>query len=341
MVRLLRRCVLCLLLLAGGDSAVGDPAWPYPIGTSDQAYDEQKFEIHIPDDVHDPKAGYSLIVTVTGDTDDLSHLSVDRYIIVAPRPKSGIATRWSAAEIKSIYTLTKYLSKQLGVEEHRVHAVGMHEIQGVFSMAVFGKGSPFVSATFLECAFRGGSISGHLKKKLGVLAFDYDGANSEGIRTMPEALAGKVKTIELRSDSAGLHGDYFKYWLDVMDGRFTPGHDLSFDWETESEAAQDIPVQVKARGKAALIYFWSPTDKDNANTMALQNDVFLDPAVRAYRRTVMPFMLQREDHTSLFNALTFKETPGVAVIGKDGKTKILQGAIKAKALAKAMKRATK
>ncbi len=327
--------------LAAGPPVSGDPAWPYPTGISEQKHEGREFEIYIPDDVHDPKAGYSLIVTITAEADDLEHLGVHRYIVVAPKPKSGVRTVWSAAEVKELHALTKYLTKQLEIEEHRVHAVGMNEIQGVFGLMVFGKGSPFVSATFVDTAFRGGSVSSHLKKRLNVLAFDFDGTHAGGIKTIEESLRGKVKTVELSSATAGIHGEYFRYWLGVMDGRFEPGHDLSLDWETDADAAQDIPGQVKASKKCALVYFWSPSDKDDADAKALQNETFFDPVIRAYGKRVMPYMLQREEHPKLFEALGLERTPAVAVVDKEGRTKLFEGAIRMKALAKALKRATK
>ena len=337
-----RTAMLVLVLALANTSVADDNDLPYPPGASQQVHDGRPFDLLMPDEVSQEKT-YSLIVTIGGAASDFAHLSSTGYIACAPGRKvdSGHGT-WSAGAIKGILELTRHLAKVLPIGKDRIHAVGVGDVQGIFSMMAFGKKSPFVSACFVETAFRGGSVASHLRKRMGVLAFRWDGPHSEGTKRIEERLEGKVRSVELREDNEGLSGEYFAYWIGAMDGRFVPGEDRSFGWEADATSEDAILKAMQGRGAGAFLYFHAAQDVDKKEARALQNVTFFKQDVRRAARRLVAVKLDRHQHADLFARFGSKGTPAVVVLDRDfGVIKVLAGAIKPKALAKALRKAGK
>ncbi len=332
--------LLVLALLIGSSPCTGEEV-PFPKGHSTQTYDDRSFDILLPDEDECPRP-WALLMVVPGSVSSFDRLAEAGYVVCAPNKKIESAGSWSAGEVKGINKLTKHLTALLAIPKTRVHAVGVGDAQGIFPMLAFGKKSPFVSAVFVETAYRGGSVGGHLKRRMGVLAFDGSYAHNEGTKRIEQSLAGKVRSVELRTDAAGIHGVYFKYWLDVMDGRFVPGYDHSFAWiDGEDLEGSSAVLQRLPGGNGSFLYFWSKKDASDPAAKELQNRVFFDKSVRHYGIHLRAVKLQRERFSKLFEKYGLERTPAVVVLGASGEaTQSLQGPIKAKALVAAMKKVT-
>ncbi|MHC4861806.1 MAG: hypothetical protein ACYTDY_17140, partial [Planctomycetota bacterium] len=89
---------------------------------------------------------------------------------------------------------------------------------------------------------------------------------------------------------------YYFYWVKVMEGRFVPGEDLSFDWTSDVEAAKS---KMAARKLGGFIYFYSPGDAENAEAKRCQHEVFFHPLVRRFGKQLVAVKLEKESHEEL------------------------------------------
>lgn len=337
-------CVLVLLCLA--------PAWAkeptsYPEGDSSQAYDGVPFRLRVPPA---PKAGErrGLVLLLPGTLRDLDALADHQYVVVAPSiPEDRTSGLWSAGEVKVILKMIAHLSKVLGVDRAHVHAACLNKtsLHDIFEMVVFRKKAPFASATYVKSTMLRTSIPGDAKKRMGVLGFDWEPSaqDGEGVTKLYERLDGKVRVAERRYSTDPLGEEYFRYWLHVMGGGFTPGHDLSLPWLTELKSSAEIQEALKTRGTGGLLYVYSATaDAESALGRSIQNDVLFDRHVREAARAI-PCI--KQDSTACPGVLTKYEittTPVLLVLDAAGGVKArYDKKVKAKALAKALRKAAK
>ncbi len=123
-----------------------------------------------------------------------------------------------------------------------------------------------------------------------------------------------------------------------MDGRFTPGDDMSFPWTDDVEAAKERMAADKLGG-----FVWFYSEKDDAGSeeaRRVQHEVFFHPLVRKYGNQLVTLRLKREEHEELFDSFRFKSTPAIAVLKRDfKKSKTFEGKkIKSLSLAKALRK---
>ena len=134
------------------------------------------------------------------------------------------------------------------------------------------------------------------------------------------------------------YDDYYRWWVKVMDGRFTPGDDMSFEWGADIEAARAKMAEEKLGG---FIWFYSEADDaESAEAKRVQHEVFFHPLVRKFGRQLVPLRLKREEHEEFFKSFKFKSTPAIVVLKKDfKKPKALEGKkIKSTTLAKELRK---
>ena len=218
-----------------------------------------------------------------------------------------------------------------------MHAYGTDDWPGFFPSVAFAKKAPYVSVTFSGVEYRGGSPSKRVGRRLGVLVMGPGEKIAKGLK-------GKVRHFELAPELGGPGSEYYQYWLGVMEGRFVPGHDLSFGWATPEDgpALEALRRELAAGGGRAFVYFYSTEDTDNAAAKALQNESFFDANVRTSGRLIRAIKLDRAVHAQAFTALGCSETPAVVVIDASfGSRALLEGEIKTKALAKVLSAAAK
>ena len=75
-----------------------------------------------------------------------------------------------------IVRMVDHVRKTLGIDPGRVHAVavGKTSLHDIFEPIVFRKKSPFASATYVRSSLLRTSIPSEAKKKMGVLAYDWE-----------------------------------------------------------------------------------------------------------------------------------------------------------------------
>ena len=182
---------------------------------------------------------------------------------------------------------------------------------------------------FYKVAYRGGSIPPKARKEMGLLVLGDDDKFDEEKEV--DTLRPKVRSIEYRRNGT-ISSRYVRYWLGVMEGRFEPGRDLSFDWRTEEEQARK---ETAASAKGGFVYFYSKKDTDSH----VQNSVFFNEKVRRFGRKLTALKLDRAKHKELFDSFGLKSTPAVVVVDSEFRTrKNFEGSVKAPALAKELKR---
>jgi hypothetical protein len=209
----------------------------YPKGYSRQKHDGRAFELIVPD--AEPKdGGYSLLLLVSvNGRDDLAQtfasMTNDGFVVCAPKSRflgiKGAGENWAANEGPELVDLAGHLVETLGIDPRRTHVLGYHWA-GFLPLVAFAKKARFRGVCFVESVYRGGSVPSRAKKDMGVLVI-----GKGPIETVPADqrivpyLEKKFRVAEYRHDEA-VPSPYMRYWFGVMEGRFTPGHDLSLQW---------------------------------------------------------------------------------------------------------------
>lgn len=295
---------------------------PFAPGLTVREYGGRKYEIVVPKELHASKA-YSLIlaISVNGRNDiagSFAAIADDGWITCAPKTRytnKGAGENWASNEGAELIELVEHLRKVLPIGEGRVHTVAVEDWAGFFPFVAFAKDERFVSATFAgRCAFRGGSPPDRAKKEMGVLVL-----GTAPLEQLPAdqriapALAGKVRSVEVRSDTTDPVAAYPHYWRGVMEGRFTPGHDLSLAWN-EAKDRDAVAKLAASAGKPALLYVYSAAEAAKAAAKNIQNVVFLDADVREAAVGLLPVKLDRHVHEELFAEFGLKTTPALVVV---------------------------
>ncbi|MCE9636988.1 MAG: hypothetical protein K8T90_14890 [Planctomycetes bacterium] len=339
-------------------TASGKDTTTYPEGVSVQSFADHSFDLLVPK-AADVKPPYSLLVVIAKGPDvDPDYLPFARegYVVVAPmqKLKGGM---WATSEAREVIDIVEHLQSALPIAKERTHVLTFADTYGFASFVAFDKRAKFVSYALVDTMLKGQSPPADARKRFGVLSMGKGDARRGDPAGIVESLAGKVRTVEHRPDDSPF-GPYFRYWLGAMEGRFTPGYDLSFAWVQDASpaavkpGAKDVPPQVKPaaldsakasakeRGAAAFVYFWSADDAAKPEAKAMQNEMFFDAEVRAAAKELLAVKLERAKYEEAFAALGLKSTPAVAVVDRDFTVlERFEGAVTAKALAKSFAKA--
>ena len=335
----MRRLAVMLLLAAVARAE----EWPYPAGVSEHRLEGLKTALHLPEDLSKEKPA-SLVVLLHGAGDNgrnligaLREWPEQGYVILAP---SATSQSWSATDVQAALRIAGHIKKVLPIDPERIHAVGFSNGGWNLHPVAFSDDLKCRSATWIAAGFRGGSVPRWAKKHLCALALaganDPNAAAAAG--TVP-ALDGKVKLAEARFEK-GLghkwphtHDAYLKWFVGAAEGRFVPGEDLNFDYADNAEEPLE-KLQGQKKG-GVLIYYFHPDDKDQPEAKKLQNEVLMDPLVRHYGKQIHAVKMQFDEDAAQYGV---KQSPAVVVLDRTGKVKkALQGKIKAKALASALR----
>jgi hypothetical protein len=346
--------------------ATAKDAPSYPEGTSNQTLGDHTFDLIVPA-AADAKPPFSLLVVLQDAGTAVAQfapLAKDGFVVLLPNQKFR-GGKWATSEGKDILDDADAVAAAFSVPDERTHLLAVHDYRGFASFVAFDKRRSFASVSYSssdDWSQIGGGKSppADARKHLGMLLL---GEGADAKHGDPEKIAAnyaeKVRTIEYRRDSDAFK-PYFRYWLGVMEGRFRPGHDLSFDWIEDAppapaakSGAKDPPPAAAAQnaldsaraiaksgGRAAFVYFWSADDAAKPEAKALQNEAFLDSEVRSAAKSLLAVKLDRAKYADAFAAFGMKATPAVAVV--DPAFSVLdrfEGAVAAKALAKSFAKA--
>lgn len=313
---------------------------PYPPGRSDHELEGLQVSLLVPDGYGKERPG-SLIVLLHGSGDSgqdlirgMTRWGDAGYLVCAPT--ATVRQAWSANDLKLVLKIAARLKKEMPIDPRKVHVVGFSNGGWNLTPLAFDDELRPVSATYIAAGYRGGKAPRWAKKELGVLALAGEqDPNVGAARGTVTALRDKVAFVEVRTQ-ANLdhkwpreHDAYHLWWMGAREGRFKMGEDMNFAWGDDVDAA--IASQKDKKRGGVFVYVYDDTDLSKR----LQNEVFMDPAVRYYGGQLAAVKMDPSEETA---ALGVKALPAVVVMKKDGTVKkVLSGKLKARSLASALK----
>jgi predicted esterase len=343
-----RIAIALLLALAATALAKDEPKkQTYPTGSTLQKHSGLEFQLQVPND-YDASKKYSLYIVLHGMGDSgpnlapsFRELPARGYIVVCPSARS---TGWTLRDVEDVKSIVTHLLEVYSIPEGKLHGLGFSNGGWNLGPLVFDEKLPFVSACWMAAGFQGGKVPPRAKKAMGAIALAgaQDGNRGAAEKTV-DLLKDKVRSVECRIQPNLGHKftrelmPYYYWWLDVMDGRYEPGLDMSFPWK---ESLDGVAAESEAKKTGAFLWFISKKDDaESAEAKRVQQEVFFDHLVRVFGSRVLPVKLEREKHAELFAKYRLKSTPAIVVLDKKGKKKkVLEGKkIKASSLAKALR----
>jgi predicted esterase len=345
------RFALALAVLSLG-SAVALAQEKYAPGRSTQHLDGLRYELLVPTE-EQGKDGYSLLIilhgmggTATGMV-GIGQEALPRGLITCAPKSTGPG--WSAPDIKVVKKIAKHLVDMYGVAPHRRHAAGFSNGGYNLTPLAFDEKLHFVSACWIASSFGGGKPPRWAAKEMACLALvgAEDNARPSAVKIVDQ-LEGKVKFVDYRVQP-GLghklpreHVPYWLYVMEVMEGCFTPGRQLSYDWQTDLAAARGEMASKKVGG-FAYVYDPEATDKERDLTKAYQNEALFDRVAGFFGRQLIAVKLEKAAAADLIAEAKVKTTPAIVVFkrGGDKTAKVLTGKPSAKKLASALRSVAK
>lgn len=320
-MRRLTALLVAVAILACVPARAQEEEPPYPRGSSSQRFADLKFQLVLPDD-YDPQQEYSLIVilhgaggTETGMAGALQALASRGFVVCAPK---STAETWNDADVRRVKEITQHLMDVLSVGKGRLHGAGFSNGGWNLAPLVFDESLPFVSACWIAAGYNGGKIPKRAAQEMGVLALagaqDPNRASAEKTVDLVEK---KVRTAECQIQDGIGHEfpdklmPYYFFWLESMEGRFTPGVDQSFDWAEDPDQARE---RMASERKGGFFYFYSAEDVELPESKFVHTVIFFDPLVRRFGRQLLPVKLDRAEHEELFASLKLKKTPALVVL---------------------------
>lgn len=342
--------VVATIAIAAPAAQPDEAALPWPDGRSTQQIKGRKVILHLPAGLAQKK-GASLVVilhgaggTAEGMAGALREWPANGYVVCAPK---ATGDTWATDDIVRVLEIATELKQKLPIDPRKVHVVGFSN--GGWNLTPLALDDELRprSATWVAAGYTGGGkIPKWAKEDLGVIALagKLDG-NLRAARATVRAVYGDVRSVEVREQPKLGHKwpdalmPYLQWWMGVMEGRFTPGEDMSFDWgESVDDAVTALANQKKG---GILVYVFDPeSDQDNEHARTLQTRTFHDVNVRHYGNQLQAVKFTRAAAESWLAAMKIKlkASPAVIVLKKDGKLKkVLQGKISAKKLASALR----
>ncbi len=315
----------------------------FPPGASRHEWKGRSFQMLLPD-AGTPPRELSLVLAIHGDlgeevVPDLTHLPGHGFAVCAPEARSG--WHWAANEGEELIDLADHVARTLKVPDTRLHVVARGHARGFATQIAFHRKARFAGACFVDCGPSGARPPADARRRLGVLSLGAvtGGTNPAPSRKIADDAAPAVRVAEYRRDAEDLGGPYLLWWLRAMEGRFTPGDDLSFDWRTPG-SAPEVTKAVQDAGRPTLVWFFSAADATDEVARALQTQVFLEAGVRATGRPLQAIRLAREAHGELFGLFELKRTPALVVVDTSLRPLArFEGAVDPADLARALERA--
>jgi predicted esterase len=347
MIPMRRAVALTAALLAAAAALAEDP--PFPAGVSAQELEGLKCTVVMPDEFDVAKERSLVVIlhgaggTDTGMAHSLAHLAKEDFVVLAPK---SAGQTWAKSDLDAVKLIVADLKERLNVGERRLHAAGYSNGGWNLAPVALDPDLRFTSACWIAAGFNGGKFPKHAKKEMGVLALaGSKDANRGAAEKTPELARDKVRMAEVRIQK-GIghewpeeHIPYYGWWMGMLEGRFEPGVTLAFHWH---ESGAEALAAAKEEKAGAFAYWFSEDDAGNELARTFQNAVLQDRAVRFFGKQSHAWKLDRSEDEEGFAALELKRTPAVVVYDRTGAVKkVLQGKIKAKSLAGALKSVAK
>ena len=326
-------------------SQAQDEALPYPAGRSEHVIEGYPTTLHVPDKISREKPA-SLVILLHGYGGSGRNLSTllgawpsNGYLVCAPEAP---AKSWNQSKVRVVIKIAKKLLATMPLDPDRIHVMGFSNGGYNLGHLTFDEDLKPRSAIYVGSGHVGRGAPKWAKKRTGILAAAGadDPAARQTLATV-NLMRGKVRTVEARfQDNLGHkwpreHTAYMLWWNGVQEGRCAAGYDLNFDWGQDFKVALESQHGKKKGG--VLVYVYDSSEEDDPQTKKLQNETFFDPKIRFYGRQLACCKIDRANAT-LPEGIMIKTTPALLIYDSKGKLKkTLEGKIKAKTLAAALK----
>ncbi len=319
-----------------------------PVGRSERVMEGLQTTLIVPQGLTPERRG-SLVLLLhgLGDTGaNLSHTlqswTREGYVICAPTAKGK---QWSRPQVESVIRIGKRLLELLPIDPEKIHTMGFSNGGWNLPTLAFSDELKPVSAIYLAAGHDGPSPPKWAKKRLSVLALAGEqDPNARAARATVTRLRGKVLRVEARfQPNLGqkwprMYEPFMLWWTGVTEGRFTPGDDMNFDWQSDFTAALATQASRKKRGGVWLYVYDAEGDKDSKEARRIQEVVFMHPLVRHFGNQ-LPAVKMDRNSADLPAGLKINKTPAVAIYDRKGKLKKLyEGKIKVRQLAASLRK---
>jgi predicted esterase len=281
----------------------------------------------------DPAQERSLMVilhgaggTETGMAGSLAHLAEDGFVVVAPK---SAGPTWAKADLDAVRRIVADLKKRLRIGEGRLHGAGFSNGGWNLAPVVFDESLGFASATWIAAGYKGGSVPKSARKTMGVLALaGSEDGNRDAAEKTPDLLEGKVRSAECRIQPGLGHEwpgklvPYFRWWLLVQEGRFTPGDCAAFEWNASPAEAEAL---AKRAGSGIFLYYYDPEARDEA-ARTFQNETLRDPLVQRFGGQLAAMKNPATPGSDGLKDRGISSLPAVLLLDQDSRTlKVLCG----------------
>jgi hypothetical protein len=287
-----------------------------------------------------PEEGYSLLVYFHGAVGSgkdavtlLAPFAGRGFILAGPTSKQG---EWTVPEMESVRAVARTLAERFQVPRERRHVAGFWSGAAGVPTVAFDEALGCRTATWIDGGWGGGSVAKWAKEEL-------NGLFLTGAREGPSRVEAHRKAASLLGDRVlrslaheapqepGLGRSrkedpefpvslvpFWGYFMECMEGRFTPGRDLSFEWGEDLEQARAAMAERKTGG-LVYVYAEKPDGPESERTRTLQNEVLFDRVVRHFAGQLVPVKLEKSKAKDLLESAKVAETPALIVFKRGGK----------------------
>jgi predicted esterase len=297
--------------------------------------------------------GYSLLIilhgaggTATGMVACGQRLLEKGFVTCAPKSQGQT---WMKPDLDAVKKITRTLIEAFEVSESRRHAAGFSNGGWNLDPIAWDEELHFRTATWIAAGCRNASAPRWAVREMGVLALaGGEDPNRGAAEATVRLLEKKVKFVDCRIQPGLDHKyprelePYWHYFMEVLEGRFEPGRQLSYDWVGDLDAARATMEEKRCGG---FVYVWSGAaeEEELEQTRILQNEALFGRLTSFYGRQLVAVKLEKEAAAALLAEEKVKATPAVLVYkpGGDRVVKVLSGKIRPVELAKALRSVAK
>jgi hypothetical protein len=208
---------------------------------------------------------------------------------------------------------------------------------------VFDEELGFATGAWVAAGCREGSPGKSARKSFAAIAMaGSDDGNRASAAASVDYLEEKVKSVEFH-EQAGIGHEwprelmpYYGWWLDVQEGRFTPGACKAFAW-ADAGRLGEIAADGTGGKAGAFAYVYDKDATTDADAKELENEVLRDPAVHSRRPPLTPETASGAALEEFRATANENSLPAVIVHDPAGKPKsVVTAPFKAKTLAAAL-----
>jgi hypothetical protein len=254
------------------------------------------------------------------------------FVTLAPK---STGPGWTKPDVDTVRSIVEQVIAMFEVPLHRRHCAGFSNGGYNLTPLAFDAKLHFRSACWIASSFQGGKPPRWAKKEMACLGLvgAQDRARASAIK-ITSTLEKKVKFVDVRVQAGLGHElprEYVPWWFyvcEVMEGRFTPGDQRSYEWTEGLDVARRL---MKARNRGGFVYVYDPAavDKEREATKKVQNEALFDRVTGHYGRQLLAVKLPKEKAAAILAEAKAKETPALIVFRPGGEkiAKVLTGRI--------------